>query len=95
MGGGRVDCTTEMRDSVGLALVEALESLEKSTEGHHDAFARVECPVTVNRNDCRQTRTELEDRTAGHTLYVHVQLVLLQRIIESSNRLRDHNKVLL
>jgi hypothetical protein len=39
--GGHVACATEMRDRATLnALVE--DSLKKSTEGHHDAFARVE-----------------------------------------------------
>jgi hypothetical protein len=46
--GGHVVCATAMRGRATLhALVE--DSLEKSTEGHHDAFARVEpiCWVTL------------------------------------------------
>jgi hypothetical protein len=39
--GGHVACATAMRDWVtSNALVE--DSFKKSTEGHHDAFARVE-----------------------------------------------------
>jgi hypothetical protein len=39
--GGHVACATAVRDGATLnALVE--DSLKKSTEGHHDAFARVE-----------------------------------------------------
>jgi hypothetical protein len=48
--GGHVACATAVRDRATLnALVEDSLNLKKSTEGHRDAFARVEpnCWVTL------------------------------------------------